>query len=72
MAASRDYPPEVVRDAKLWVDEAGLYGRETKGEVVLVLILYILDNFDSHLLPRTLNGGPLFRRNRCENSLELF
>jgi len=36
LAAPRDYPPEVARDAKLWVDETGMFGRETKGEVVLV------------------------------------
>ena len=34
LAASRGYPPELVRDAKLWVDETGLFGRETTSEVV--------------------------------------
>lgn len=36
LASSRTYPQKVTRNTNVWVDDTGLFGRETKGEVVLV------------------------------------
>ena len=57
LAGSRNYPPEVIRDAK-WVDEIGLFGRETTGEVVLVSRLRAaLERLDPALAPDAITAA---------------
>jgi type I restriction enzyme, R subunit len=72
LAAPRDYPPEVVRDARLWVDESGMFSRETKGEVVLVSRLRAaLERLNPALPPEAITAAvDELTRDRSAMSLE--
>ena len=72
LASARAYPPEVARDIEVWVDESGLFGRETKGEAVLVdRLRAALGKFNPTLPPEAIaNAIDELTRDRSAMSLE--